>query len=222
MQSAEDIFKWWLNRWAINRYNNVVKDGRFTNKIELYDIKRCDSYERVKKYVDKMIEMYGTEEYKNIVSKKKKLYYNIRKNDKNFMDKRRESNKKSELKKKLEIGDEEFKRLNNERQRKHENKKKQLMIKLIEENIDEDDKSIKQILESNNILKGFEYISRKKSEIKNGKKYNKQEREAIEYIRKNRNKSTDEIYKVLKENRISKKFIGNQLDEIRKLKTIDL
>jgi len=59
-ETAQEIFNNWINRWAEQRYNHLLKN----NKIKEYIISKSAS--RTKKYYDKIINTIGIEEYRKL------------------------------------------------------------------------------------------------------------------------------------------------------------
>ena len=60
LKSINEIFTDWINRWAEQRYNHLLKN----NKIKEYIISKSAS--RTKKYYDKIINTIGIEEYRKL------------------------------------------------------------------------------------------------------------------------------------------------------------
>ena len=70
LKSINEIFNEWLDRWAINRYNNLLKN----NKIEIFFKKT--SLERTKKCLQKLREKLGEDKYKKQKNEYMKKYRN--------------------------------------------------------------------------------------------------------------------------------------------------
>jgi hypothetical protein len=73
LKSINDIFNEWLNINAIKRYNNLLK----TNRIQYFT--KNNSTERTKKYLQKLKEKLGEEEYKKKKNESMKNYRNKKK-----------------------------------------------------------------------------------------------------------------------------------------------
>jgi len=73
LKSVDEIFNEWLNRWAIQRYNNLIS----INKIQ--DIVKYSSNLRVKKSIENKKKKIGEDEYKKIKNEYMKKYRDSKK-----------------------------------------------------------------------------------------------------------------------------------------------
>lgn len=69
-KSAKIIFEEWYNRWAIQRYNNLIKTNRIISNNSI------KSTERAKRYHNKLKEEIGEENYIMYIKEKNKKTYN--------------------------------------------------------------------------------------------------------------------------------------------------
>lgn len=63
-RTLDDICKWWKERWAFQRYNHLVKEGRLRNKLEFHNAFKEHNVAKVKKSNEKLKKTIGEEEYK--------------------------------------------------------------------------------------------------------------------------------------------------------------
>jgi hypothetical protein len=69
LPSINDIFNDWLNRWAKQRYNNLITNNKFIEYVKM------TSKDRTKKSLDKLKEKIGIDEF----NKRSKKYYKSKK-----------------------------------------------------------------------------------------------------------------------------------------------